>query len=195
MLRLVLLLLFATTVLASASLTIPTVGTDSTTNTPNVTTTKPATTTGNGTATTTGTATVTQTTNLPNLGDYPPCVSTCLELAISNVSCTNVAIPACYCTSNKTLPTHLISCISDTCPDQLSVAEDLTEKFCAIVSTSLSFSITTLPTTTATNTTNTSPTQTGPTTTGGSQPGAGNKITLGLVVPVLAVLCGAMVLV
>jgi len=83
-------------------------------------------------------------TALPSLSTYSSCVSTCFETAIGLVNCTSVVPESCYC-NNTSFQPALVSCIqTSSCADQLSTAEDLTNKFCALASpsTSISFLVT-----------------------------------------------------
>ncbi|KAJ3820795.1 hypothetical protein F5880DRAFT_909584 [Lentinula raphanica] len=83
---------------------------------------------------------------LPSLSGYDTCVVTCFETAIASVNCSNVVPESCYCNSTN-YQSALVSCMQSDCPSELITAEGLTNQFCALASTStsISFSITSLP--------------------------------------------------
>ncbi|KAJ3782471.1 hypothetical protein GGU11DRAFT_748938 [Lentinula aff. detonsa] len=89
---------------------------------------------------------------LPSLSGYDTCVVTCFETAIAQVNCSNVVPESCYCNSTD-YQNALVSCMRSNCPSELVTAEGLTNKFCALASTStsISFSITSLPSSSSTS--------------------------------------------
>ncbi|KAF9262536.1 hypothetical protein L218DRAFT_1077760 [Marasmius fiardii PR-910] len=106
-----------------------------------------------GSMTSSSSATPTRSADLPDLSKYSPCVSGALQLAVSDMNCSTVAQPACYC-PNSTFPNALIQRIrTQGCPNELSTAEGLVQQFCAVASTSVSFSITSFPSSSANSTT------------------------------------------
>ncbi|KAJ3748301.1 hypothetical protein DFH05DRAFT_1519816 [Lentinula detonsa] len=89
---------------------------------------------------------------LPSLSGYDTCVVTCFETAIAQVNCSNVVPESCYCNSTD-YQNALVSCMRSNCPSELVTAEGLTNKFCALASTStsISFSITSLASSSSTS--------------------------------------------
>ncbi|KAJ4464828.1 hypothetical protein J3R30DRAFT_3709865 [Lentinula aciculospora] len=83
---------------------------------------------------------------LPSLSGYDTCVVTCFETAIAQANCSSVVPESCYCNSTD-YQSGLISCMQSNCAGELATAEGLTNQFCALASpsTSISFSITSLP--------------------------------------------------
>ncbi|KAG7091463.1 hypothetical protein E1B28_010494 [Marasmius oreades] len=107
-------------------------------------------------------ATPTRSADLPSLSGVSSCVSNAFQLSVSDLNCSSVAQPTCYC-QNLSFPNALIKRISEGCPNELATAEGLVQRFCAVASTSLSFPISTLPT-------STSPSSTQPTSPSSNQP-------------------------
>ncbi|THU94425.1 hypothetical protein K435DRAFT_162885 [Dendrothele bispora CBS 962.96] len=122
---------------------------------------------------TNATSTVSTSSGLPNLGGFSECVSTCFLTAVSQANCSNVVPADCYC-NNTNYTTSLLTCIRSGCPTELSTAESLTNQFCAIASTSMSFSITAFPSSSSSLSSGSSAnaTQTSPATSTGSQTSA-----------------------
>ena len=88
-------------------------------------------------------------------------VTTCFESAISTANCTSVVDVNCFCvryihlsylihslplrfanahSRSGKFPPGLVSCVSQSCSDQLSSAEQLSQQFCNLASTSTSLS-------------------------------------------------------
>ncbi|KAK0468899.1 hypothetical protein IW261DRAFT_1010681 [Armillaria novae-zelandiae] len=82
---------------------------------------------------------------LPSLSGYSTCVTNCLQLSIAEVNCTSVAEVNCFC-GQADFSSSLTDCVTSQCPNELSTAETLAQRFCAVASTStsLSFSVTSI---------------------------------------------------
>ncbi|KAK0189339.1 hypothetical protein F5146DRAFT_1224473 [Armillaria mellea] len=80
---------------------------------------------------------------LPSLSGYSTCVTNCLQLSIADVNCTSVADVNCFC-GRADFSSDLTDCVIGQCSNELSTAETLAQRFCALASTStsLSFSVT-----------------------------------------------------
>ncbi|KAJ3735577.1 hypothetical protein DFJ43DRAFT_1214896 [Lentinula guzmanii] len=89
---------------------------------------------------------------LPSLSGYDTCVVTCFETAIaqSSILFSKILIRTHISTDYQNA---LVSCMRSNCPSELVTAEGLTNKFCALASTStsISFSITSLPSSSSTS--------------------------------------------
>jgi hypothetical protein len=100
-----------------------------------------STTTGNLTATPTvsgsnsasSSASSTTSADYPSLSGVSSCVTQCFETAIGDSNCTSVTDVNCFCVSGK-FPPDIVSCISTTCPSELSSAEQLSQQFCNVAS-------------------------------------------------------------
>jgi len=171
--------------------------------------------TGNVTATPTSSASNSSSTSAsstssaeyPSLSGVSSCVTQCFETAIGDSNCTSVTDVNCFCVSGK-FPPDIVSCISVTCPSELSSAEQLSQQFCNIASSHPSLTFPT-PTTSTTSssatltgvTSSTSPASTGPAsktaTQSASAAGRGRRdngggALLGLVVGVVGMFMGAL---
>ncbi|KAL0576434.1 hypothetical protein V5O48_005539 [Marasmius crinis-equi] len=141
-----------------------------------------ATTQGSGTPTspasssansTSASGTQTSSQQLPTLGTYSPCLVTAFTLTVSDMNCTSVTQTDCYC-RNASFADALISRMSSSdCPQEISTAENLAQQFCGLVSTSISFSVTSLPSPSGTSTSNQTSTA-APTSTTGTSSGSGS---------------------
>jgi len=120
----------------------------SSTGTHSATTTRSLNPSGSGNSSTS--ASSTSTAQYPSLSGVPPCVSQCLETAISTSNCTSVIDVNCFCISGK-FPKAIVSCVSTTCPTELNSTESLAQQFCNIASASPSLTFP-LPTTSSTAT-------------------------------------------
>ncbi|KAF5322016.1 hypothetical protein D9619_002129 [Psilocybe cf. subviscida] len=105
--------------------------------------------TGSASVNTSSAATPT-TTQFPPLSDVPTCVTNSLQTAVSRVQCDSITQVDCYC-SNPNFPAELLACIQAFCPDQLSAAEDLAQKFCNVAAVSHSLSFAPVPTSSPTS--------------------------------------------
>jgi len=85
-------------------------------------------------------ASSTITAEYPSLSGVSSCVTNCLQAAVSQVNCTSIINTSCYCTQ-QSFANQTTFCIANTCPDLLSQAESLAERFCNVSnpSTTLSF--------------------------------------------------------
>ncbi|KAJ7596458.1 hypothetical protein C8J56DRAFT_917481 [Mycena floridula] len=135
---------FSTTALGSASLTIPTVGTDS------LSVTGSATGTAISQSSVSTSASATSSAQFPSLSGYSSCVATCLTETVAAMNCSSIVLVDCYC-PEKAFPSDLTSCFKTSCPAELPAAESLVEQFCGLASSSrsISFSITAFPSSSA----------------------------------------------
>ncbi|KAB5592783.1 hypothetical protein CTheo_3767 [Ceratobasidium theobromae] len=92
----------------------------------------------NASSTLTTSSPIPTTTTYPTLENASTCVVNCLQVSISQTNCSAITQVDCYCTSER-YRASLVQCVASNCPSELSSAEQLSQKFCDIVSVSLTF--------------------------------------------------------
>ncbi|KAH9915350.1 hypothetical protein B0H21DRAFT_827869 [Amylocystis lapponica] len=105
------------------------------------------------------TGSATSSANYPSLSGYSTCVDQCLDIAVSDTGCESLVDVQCFCTKHvfpHLPPTTrfeggLSDCMAQNCPASLGTAEGLAQQFCNLASpaVSLSFSLTSLPSSSA----------------------------------------------
>ncbi|KAI0692152.1 hypothetical protein BC835DRAFT_84783 [Cytidiella melzeri] len=87
------------------------------------------------------------TTSFPDLGNYSPCVSNCLDLSISQLGCNSIVDVDCYCHNATRFVHDILTCVTPQCNGDLASAENVTQLFCNIASPNVSLSYPPLPST------------------------------------------------
>ncbi|KIO34013.1 hypothetical protein M407DRAFT_240863 [Tulasnella calospora MUT 4182] len=93
-------------------------------------------------------ASSTITAEYPSLSGYPICVTQCIQSGVAQTNCTSIIETSCYC-GQQLFANATAYCVAMTCPDELSDAENLAQRFCNVHS-SVSLSFPPTPSTTST---------------------------------------------
>ncbi|KAI0644783.1 hypothetical protein C8Q79DRAFT_731897 [Trametes meyenii] len=100
---------------------------------------------GSGSSNASASGTATSSAQFPSLSGLSDCANTCYGLAVSSSKCNSIVDVNCYCANPTKFASDLVACIYTKCPGDLSSAEDIAERFCAVASTSTLLSFPTTP--------------------------------------------------
>ncbi|TFK34048.1 hypothetical protein BDQ12DRAFT_690307 [Crucibulum laeve] len=92
-------------------------------------------------------STPTSSAQFPILSGFSSCVTTCLSLGVAAANCSSVTEVDCYC-GKRNFTSEIVSCISQQCPTEITTAEDLSQRFCNVASSSRSLSFPPTPSST-----------------------------------------------
>ncbi|KIJ51377.1 hypothetical protein M422DRAFT_65370 [Sphaerobolus stellatus SS14] len=125
----------------------------------------------------------------PPLSNVSACVANCLQTSIGFANCSSITDVSCYCESTP-FRNDTLNCVSTQCPDQIQSAENLAQKFCALVSVTLTFPPQTVSGSATVSPISVSPTSVSPTSVSPSptatSPNAGDTLGYSLIMGVLA---------